>query len=102
DGIRDFHVTGVQTCALPIFGTVSESGGVPTGAIIESGSNANGDYVRWAGGVQECWTVMSGGSSTRSWTFPASFIAAPVVSIAMEIGRASCRERVQVTVGSAA
>src|SRR5690606_40441675 len=23
DGIRDFHVTGVQTCALPISGTVS-------------------------------------------------------------------------------
>src|SRR5207302_2545288 len=23
DGIRDFHVTGVQTCALPIFGTTS-------------------------------------------------------------------------------
>src|SRR5690606_39310205 len=22
DGIRDFHVTGVQTCALPIFHTV--------------------------------------------------------------------------------
>src|SRR5690606_40071725 len=22
DGIRDFHVTGVQTCALPIFGDV--------------------------------------------------------------------------------
>src|SRR5690606_39640200 len=22
DGIRDFHVTGVQTCALPIFGNV--------------------------------------------------------------------------------
>src|SRR5690606_39993669 len=22
DGIRDFHVTGVQTCALPIFGKV--------------------------------------------------------------------------------
>src|SRR5690606_39729391 len=21
DGIRDFHVTGVQTCALPIFGS---------------------------------------------------------------------------------
>src|SRR5690606_40110837 len=25
DGIRDFHVTGVQTCALPIF-AVSEEG----------------------------------------------------------------------------
>src|SRR5690606_40752929 len=22
DGIRDFHVTGVQTCALPIFGVI--------------------------------------------------------------------------------
>src|SRR5207302_3072708 len=22
DGIRDFHVTGVQTCALPIFGRI--------------------------------------------------------------------------------
>src|SRR5690606_40268315 len=25
DGIRDFHVTGVQTCALPISGLPSES-----------------------------------------------------------------------------
>src|SRR5207302_6016499 len=24
DGIRDFHVTGVQTCALPISGIVAE------------------------------------------------------------------------------
>src|SRR5690606_40359007 len=24
DGIRDFHVTGVQTCALPIFRTSSD------------------------------------------------------------------------------
>src|SRR5690606_39702165 len=24
DGIRDFHVTGVQTCALPIFGVLIE------------------------------------------------------------------------------
>src|SRR5690606_39337490 len=23
DGIRDFHVTGVQTCALPIFGFIN-------------------------------------------------------------------------------
>src|SRR5690606_39305547 len=27
DGIRDFHVTGVQTCALPIFKPVAETGG---------------------------------------------------------------------------
>src|SRR5690606_41032752 len=26
DGIRDFHVTGVQTCALPIFGDLDKIG----------------------------------------------------------------------------
>src|SRR5690606_39829681 len=25
DGIRDFHVTGVQTCALPIFGYIQDA-----------------------------------------------------------------------------
>src|SRR5690606_39600319 len=25
DGIRDFHVTGVQTCALPIFQTIARA-----------------------------------------------------------------------------
>jgi len=39
-----------------ILGTVSQSGGVPTGAIIERGSNANGSYVRFADGTQECRT----------------------------------------------
>src|SRR5690606_40882606 len=33
DGIRDFHVTGVQTCALPIFPVVRElAHAVPGGA----------------------------------------------------------------------
>ena len=35
-----------------ILGTVSQSGGVPTGAIIERGSNANGEFVRYADGTQ--------------------------------------------------
>ena len=34
-----------------ILGTVSQSGGVPTGAIIERGSNANGEFVRYADGT---------------------------------------------------
>src|SRR5690606_39502356 len=29
DGIRDFHVTGVQTCALPILEEISNLTGVP-------------------------------------------------------------------------
>ena len=34
-----------------ILGTVSESGGVPTGAVIERGSNSNGEYVKFADGT---------------------------------------------------
>ena len=37
-----------------ILGTVSESGGVPTGAIIERGSNANGEFVKFADGTLIC------------------------------------------------
>jgi hypothetical protein len=38
-----------------ILGTVSQSAGVPTGAIIERGSNANGEFVKYADGTLECW-----------------------------------------------
>src|SRR5690606_17774751 len=31
-GIRDFHVTGVQTCALPIYRRLGGAGGKRTGA----------------------------------------------------------------------
>lgn len=60
--------------SLNILGTVSQSGGVPTGAIIEQDSNANGEYTRWADGTQVCangLTISSGGTIT--WTFPAAF-----------------------------
>ncbi|ETU80520.1 hypothetical protein Q094_06066, partial [Pseudomonas aeruginosa PS42] len=54
-----------------ILGTVSQSGGAPTGAIIERGSNANGEYVRFADGTQICT------NSNRAITAdPAAFIGA--------------------------
>ena len=37
-----------------ILGTVSQSGGVPTGAIIEAGSNSNGTYTKFADGTMIC------------------------------------------------
>jgi hypothetical protein len=37
-----------------LLGAVSQTAGVPTGAVIESGSNVNGEYVRWADGTQMC------------------------------------------------
>lgn len=38
-----------------IIGTVSQTSGVPTGAIIERGSNANGDYVKFADGTMSAF-----------------------------------------------
>ena len=38
-----------------LLGAVSQTSGVPTGAVIERGSNANGNYVRFADGTQICW-----------------------------------------------
>jgi hypothetical protein len=59
-----------------ILGTVSQAAGVPTGAVIESGSNANGRYTRWADGTQICTKRITGqgpidiaiGSGFRSGT----------------------------------
>ena len=71
-----------------ILGTVSQSGGAPTGAIIERGSNANGEFVKYADGTMICHiqknlgSVVSFGSGTPTdpyrtsainVTFPAFF-----------------------------
>ncbi|WP_411741398.1 phage tail protein [Pseudomonas sp. GL-RE-29] len=70
-----------------IVGTVSQSGGVPTGAIIETGTNANGTYIKYADGSMECRGSTIGGidQSTTSQAysatigFPAAFINAAYV-----------------------
>ncbi|WP_192931589.1 pyocin knob domain-containing protein [Pseudomonas putida] len=75
-----------------IVGAVSQSGGVPTGGIIERGSNANGEYVKFADGTMNCTGTVSGSVATSiasgslyysaalSWSFPAPFAVAPSVS----------------------
>ena len=75
-----------------IVGTVSQSGGVPTGAVIQRGSNSNGEYVRFADGTMICTGVgdavavttakgaLYGGDAAYTWTYPAVFVEAPVVS----------------------
>jgi hypothetical protein len=61
-----------------IVGTVSQSGGVPTGAIIERGSNANGEFVKYADGTMICTlfitSATSGNNGVINWTFPSTFI----------------------------
>lgn len=45
---------GGAAAARDILGTVSQAGGIPTGSLVEFGSNANGSYYRFAGGLQIC------------------------------------------------
>ena len=85
---------GLKSAALAdIVGTVSQSGGVPTGAIIEIGFNANGEYVRFANGTQICRFGVSVNAALSvpylgayvsewiTWTFPAAFISRPNVTV---------------------
>src|SRR5207302_6097156 len=68
DGIRDFHVTGVQTCALPI-----------------------------------CYGLVFGDDPAEAERREHEAVAQPAAERpAAEIGRASCRERVEISVGAGA
>lgn len=84
-----------------ILGAVSQDAGVPTGAIVERGSNANGEYVRWADGTQICthivddtgadWTTELSGtglfrrSSFYRWNFPAAFSHPPTSTVTADV-----------------
>ncbi|WP_242461171.1 phage tail protein [Citrobacter freundii] len=84
----DSRITGaIQRNAM--VGAVSQKGGAPTGAIIERGSNSNGEYTKFADGTLICWFTRSaestannssGGttnlyfSSEVELTFPATFV----------------------------
>ncbi|MFK4062963.1 hypothetical protein [Brucella anthropi] len=88
-------MTGAGTVASrPIVGTVSQSGGVPTGAIVEYGGTAVQGYVRFAGGLQICWADTSNipvsnsavgnifrGDTTNMGATPAAFAAVPMVIV---------------------
>ena len=74
-----------------ILGIVSQSGGVPTGAIIERGSNDDGSYTIFADGriISEKEFVISADfafdnifrtSEYFTWTFPVEFSEPPVVT----------------------
>lgn len=68
-----------------LLGTVSQAAGSPTGAVIERGANANGEFVRFADGTQICTRALAGSTTAATtWTFPAAFAVAPVVSGAVQ------------------
>jgi hypothetical protein len=92
DGDFTRWTSSTTAVTQPIVGTVSQSAGIPTGAIFESGSNANGEYVKYADGTMIC--TFSGAAQTcttadgsifkaaasDTWTFPVVFSSTPTVT----------------------
>lgn len=85
---------GLKTAAVAdVLGTVSQSGGEPTGAIMEYGTNSNGVYWKFASGLMICQaaatfttavaTALNGGFYSASpvpvKNMPATFAAIPTV-----------------------
>nr|WP_217359709.1 DUF2793 domain-containing protein [Ruegeria arenilitoris] len=75
-----------------LLGSVAQSGGKPTGAVIERGSNADGDYVRFADGTQICTVSLTTTGCTNAegalfasdavvWDFPAAFAVGSAVTV---------------------
>src|SRR5690606_39350381 len=89
DGIRDFHVTGVQTCALPIWPSGPCTGSTTTATETATDSSSTPLAPRTA-------------SSTRGGRIPGTASASrtePSPSPPSQIGRASGRERECVSGG---
>src|SRR5690606_39586671 len=91
DGIRDFHVTGVQTCALPI-------------CAFEAARFENRDFARWVKNnvvahKQPGYAIAvislkpEGGVPGDATSDQMDLIADLADAYSAEIGRASCRER---------
>src|SRR5699024_12066391 len=80
DGIRDRNVTGVQTCALPIYNTTNFK--APDASLQSQSLTHNTSAGKWT-------------NFTYDLNYQGHFDSAgKELSIDMEIGRASCRERV--------
>src|SRR5690606_39673734 len=86
DGIRDFHVTGVQTCALPILDTEFSH---TMSELFET------SVAKRFGSVER--RGLRGVGTDKTTRMPVDQLARSVVNLnspqAIEIGRASCRER---------
>src|SRR5690606_40570029 len=90
DGIRDFHVTGVQTCALPIYcegGTDQQIDFEPTGYTFTADSGGDSTTLVDASSTFVTWDIQPGDPIFSNTDDLLGYV------VSVEIGRASCRER---------
>src|SRR5436309_3007612 len=92
DGIRDFHVTGVQTCALPIFGLAERLTHRPSK--LSGGEQQRVAVARAL--ANRPLLVLADEPTGNLDEKTADIVFAEFLQLVRgeEIGRASCRERV--------
>src|SRR5690606_40886113 len=89
DGIRDFHVTGVQTCALPIYFDIkSGRTGTASAQALLGHAAAHRLDVQWILETHAHADHLSAGHWLKS-RLPGATLA---IGSGIQIGRASCRE----------
>src|SRR5690606_41210059 len=91
DGIRDFHVTGVQTCALPISLKYKEFM-----LLIFLDTETTGLDPDKHRTLEIAYKVIDAQTDLPIVSYQ-TIVSQPLEIWAEEIGRASCRERVQVS-----
>src|SRR5690606_39549779 len=82
-GIRDFHVTGGQTCALPIFSPLLADAVEAASRAENIPTTRGGTYLVMEGPQ---FSTKAESELYRSW-------GCSVIGMTNKIGRASCRER---------
>src|SRR5690606_39543680 len=95
DGIRDFHVTGVQTCALPIF--QSDSSPIKliqqfTMEILNDLQNGD-EYAHFQMLMTQAATIEDPSPQIKQLKKQSEAMLLQTT----QIGRASCRERVKIS-----
>src|SRR5207253_4328059 len=96
DGIRDGHVTGVQTCALPIYTAAFGTAFLAAQGLVR-GDEPPAAAARKVPAPRKSYAMKK---SINLWAFPypQKMSLAECFQLAKdaEIGRASCREREEV------
>ena len=88
-----------------LLGNVTMNGAYPDGAVIERGTSASGDFVKWADGTMiATWNAAqlnqaTADTLTGTWTFPQWFAAAPTGSLTLPTEPADWTDTQPVNIG---